>query len=127
MSSHSSELHAQGLLTTASLAHLDRERHLKAPETTLRSDRREWGEVHRALGVPYPHTDQRIPNKNTRNPEQRRTARRRSVGRGLLETVNRTISSVVGCYMAEPGWLGDIEIEVVEAALSLPGLDQTPP
>jgi hypothetical protein len=46
---------------------------------------------------------------------------------GFRETVNRTISSVVGCYMAEPGWLGDIEIEVVEAALSLPGLDQTPP
>ena len=50
-----------------------------------------------------------------------------SVGRGFLETVNRTISSVVGCYMAEQGWLGDIAIEVVEAALSLPGLDQTPP
>ena len=56
-------------------------------------------------------------------------ARRRSVGRGFLETVSRTISSAIGCYMAEPGWLGDIEIEieVVEAALSLPGLGQTPP
>lgn len=56
-----------------------------------------------------------------------RSARQRSVGRGFLETVNRTISSVTRCYMAEPGWLGGIEIEVVEAALSLPGLDQTPP
>lgn len=64
---------------------------------------------------------------NERDSEPSRSARRRSVGRGLLETVNRTISSVIGCYMAEPGWLGDIEIEVVEAALSLPGLDQTPP
>lgn len=57
----------------------------------------------------------------------RRAARQRSVGRGFLETVNRTISSVTRCYMAEPGWLGGIEIEVVEAALSLPGLDQMPP
>jgi hypothetical protein len=47
--------------------------------------------------------------------------------KGFRETVNHTIGTVIGCYMAEPGWLGGIEIEVVEAALSLPGLDQMPP
>jgi hypothetical protein len=46
---------------------------------------------------------------------------------GFLETVNYTMSLVIGCYMAKPAWRDDIEIEVVEAALSLQGLDQTPP
>ena len=51
----------------------------------------------------------------------------RSVWKGFLETVKYPISVVIGCYMGEPAWLDDIDIEVVEAALSLPGLDQTPP
>ena len=71
--------------------------------------------------------DHQIWRQNEHISQPSRSARRRSVGRGFLETVNRTIPSVIGCYMAEPGWLDDIEIEVVEAALSLPGLDQTPP
>lgn len=71
--------------------------------------------------------DHQIRRHNARFAECPGPARQRSVGRGFLETVNRTISSVTRCYMAEPGWLGGIEIEVVEAALSLPGLDQMPP
>lgn len=47
-----------------------------------------------------------------------------SVWEGVLELFD---IYVIGRYVAEPTWLEDIEIEIVEAALSLPGLDQTPP
>ena len=74
-----------------------------------------------------------VTTPNTRYAPYRTDARTTHSGtsvlgwKGFRETVNHTIRTVTGCYMAEPGWLDDIEIEVVEAALSLPGLDQAQP
>ena len=77
----------------------------------------ECGEVHPSSLRTSPRPIPRYRAQGLRS-RQRRT---------FLETVNRTTSSATRCYMAEPAWRHDTDIEVVEAALSLPGLDQMPP
>ena len=98
---------------------------LRAPEKGVRgpTEARASEELQRLKGVQI----FLIPRHNDRFGECPRWMPRRSDWKGFLETVHSTVSIVIGCYMAEPAWIDDIDIEVVEAALSLPGLDQTPP